>query len=76
MKIQMDATVIAIKQVERARKCKIKDENDNVPKLDTPVKQRLRSESNNKATQNKDLCFFCDSSVSIRDHKASTKDID
>ena len=45
-------------------------------KPDTPVTQRLRSDSNNKATQNKDLCFFCDSSVSIRDHKASTKDID
>ena len=72
----MDVTVLAIIQVERTRKCKIKDENDNVPKPDTPVKQRLRSASNNKATQNKDLCFFCDSSVSIRDHKASTKDID
>ena len=54
----MDARVLKIKQVERARKCKIKDENDNVPKPATPVKQRLRSASNNKATQNKDLCFF------------------
>ena len=72
----MDATVLAIKQVERARKCKIKDENDHVPKPDTPVKQRLRSASKNKATQNKDGCFFCDRSVSTRDHKASTKDID
>ena len=42
----MDATVLAIKQVERARKCKIKDENDNVPKPDTPV--RLKQQGNTK----------------------------
>ena len=49
--------------MERAKKRKMKDENDNDPKPDTPVKQGLRSPYNIKRTQNQDLCFFCDSLV-------------